>query len=63
MLKMVIIPISFNTSHDEILVYYDRYKLERVFYNLISNAFRYTPKGGVIEVNVSKLESDINNRS
>ena len=50
---------SFNTSDEEILVYYDRYKLERVFYNLISNAFRYTPKGGVISVNVSKSEKSI----
>ncbi|AJR04467.1 hybrid sensor histidine kinase/response regulator transcription factor [Siansivirga zeaxanthinifaciens] len=50
---------NFKTTHEEILVYYDRYKLERVFYNLISNAFRYTPKGGVIEFNISKLERDI----
>lgn len=49
----------FNTSNEEILVYYDRYKLERVFYNLISNAFRYTPKGGHISVNVSKEENYI----
>lgn len=50
---------TFNTTDEEILVYYDRHKLERVFYNLISNAFRYTPKGGVIEVNITKLENDI----
>ncbi|WP_445735967.1 two-component regulator propeller domain-containing protein [Mariniflexile sp.] len=50
---------TFNTSDEEILVYYDRYKLERVFYNLISNAFRYTPKGGAISVHVLKLENDI----
>tara|TARA_R110002049_G_scaffold151804_1_gene315560 strand:- start:348 stop:4400 length:4053 start_codon:yes stop_codon:yes gene_type:complete len=50
---------TFNTSDEEILVYYDRYKLERVFYNLISNAYRYTPKGGVISVHVLKLEKEI----
>jgi ligand-binding sensor domain-containing protein/signal transduction histidine kinase/DNA-binding response OmpR family regulator len=50
---------TFNTTHEEILVYYDRYKLERVFYNLISNAFRYTPKGGTISLNVSKTEHQI----
>ncbi|WP_289660801.1 two-component regulator propeller domain-containing protein [Flavobacterium panacagri] len=44
---------TFETSEDEILVYYDRYKLERVFYNLISNAFRYTPKGGAINIKIS----------
>ncbi|MEO0331481.1 MAG: two-component regulator propeller domain-containing protein, partial [Bacteroidota bacterium] len=35
---------TFHASNDEILVYFDRDKLERVFYNLISNAFRYTPR-------------------
>jgi signal transduction histidine kinase/DNA-binding response OmpR family regulator len=44
---------TFETSEDEILVYFDRYKLERVFYNLISNAFRYTPKGGNIHLKIS----------
>jgi ligand-binding sensor domain-containing protein/signal transduction histidine kinase/DNA-binding response OmpR family regulator len=50
---------NFNTTDDEILVYYDRYKLERVFYNLISNAFRYTPKGGVVSINIKKGDNEI----
>jgi DNA-binding response OmpR family regulator/two-component sensor histidine kinase len=50
---------TFSTSDEEILVYYDRYKLERVFYNLISNAFRYTPKGGIISIHIKKEEKDI----
>lgn len=50
---------TFSTSDEEILVYYDRYKLERVFYNLVSNAFRYTPKGGVISMSIKKEEKDI----
>ena len=44
---------TFESSQEEILVYFDRYKLERVFYNLISNAFRYTPKGGNIHLKIS----------
>jgi signal transduction histidine kinase/ligand-binding sensor domain-containing protein/DNA-binding response OmpR family regulator len=44
---------TFEASEEEILVYFDRYKLERVFYNLISNAFRYTPKGGNINVKIN----------
>lgn len=43
---------NFESSDDEILAYFDRYKLERVFYNLISNAFRYTPKGGSINIKI-----------
>ncbi|WP_282148804.1 hybrid sensor histidine kinase/response regulator transcription factor [Algibacter lectus] len=50
---------SFHTTEDQILVYYDRYKLERVFYNLISNAFRYTPKNGTIEINISQENDNI----
>ena len=42
----------FDTPSDEILMFYDRYKLERVFYNLISNAFRYTPKNGKITIRI-----------
>lgn len=45
---------TFSASKEVILVYYDRYKLERVFYNLISNAFRYTPKGGKIHIEVQE---------
>nr|WP_199000587.1 two-component regulator propeller domain-containing protein [Flavobacterium sp. ASV13] len=44
---------TFESAEDEIPVYFDRYKLERVFYNLISNAFRYTPKGGNIHLKIS----------
>ena len=50
---------TFESSHDKIKVYYDRSKLERVFYNLISNAFRYTPKGGQIKIRVSQEAENI----
>ncbi|MFZ0597414.1 MAG: two-component regulator propeller domain-containing protein, partial [Flavobacterium sp.] len=44
---------TFESSQEEIPVYFDRYKLERVFYNLISNAFRYTPKAGNIHLKIA----------
>ena len=44
---------TFESTDEEIPVYFDRYKLERVFYNLISNAFRYTPKDGNIHLKIS----------
>ena len=50
---------DFKTSDDEILVYYDRDKLERVFFNLISNAFKFTPKGGKIKIKISKDDQHI----
>jgi signal transduction histidine kinase/ligand-binding sensor domain-containing protein/DNA-binding response OmpR family regulator len=50
---------NFHTTDDQILVYYDRYKLERVFYNLISNAFRYTPKNGFINIRIKQDNTNI----
>lgn len=50
---------QFQSSSEEILVYYDRYKLERVFYNLISNAFRYTKKGGTICVKIRQENQEV----
>lgn len=50
---------TFESSEEEILVYFDRYKLERVFYNLISNAFRYTPKGGNIHLKITRDQENI----
>jgi len=46
---------TFHASSEKILMYYDRVKLEQVFYNLISNAFKYTPKNGTISVAVVEL--------
>ena len=50
---------TFESSEEEILVYFDRLKLERVFYNLISNAFRYTPKGGEIIIKIRKEKNEV----
>ncbi|WP_417444125.1 two-component regulator propeller domain-containing protein [Joostella sp.] len=50
---------EFYSPSESILVYYDRYKLERVIYNLISNAFRYTPKNGKIILRVLKEDNHI----
>jgi len=50
---------TFESSDEEILVYFDRFKLERVFFNLISNAFRYTPKGGEIAIKIRKEKNEI----
>ena len=50
---------KFICDEEQILVYYDRYKLERVFYNLISNAFRYTPKEGEIILRVKRDQNHI----
>ena len=43
---------TFENAQDHIAVFYDRPKLEQVFYNLISNAFKYTPNGGNIAIEI-----------
>ncbi len=50
---------EFNCDEDEIMVYYDRKKLERLFYNLISNAFKYTPKEGKIIVSIKIAKNTV----
>ncbi len=45
---------KYEKEEDVISLWYDRDKMERVFYNLISNAFKYTPKGGEIRLKTWK---------
>ena len=45
--------INFNVIAPEKLVcYFDRDLVEKVIYNLLSNAFKYTPVNGIIEIEV-----------
>lgn len=37
---------------EELLLCFDRDILEKALYNLLSNAFKHTPKGGVVEIEV-----------
>src|SRR4030065_1383905 len=44
------ISLKFNSSEDEIIVYVDKEKIEKIITNVLSNAFKFTPEGGRIEV-------------
>ncbi len=47
----------FKSEFTRLIIWADIEKLEKVIYNLLSNAFKYTPEKGQIEIKVS---SDIN---
>ncbi len=53
------ISLQFETTLDEIVLDYDPEKLEKVFYNLLSNAFKFTPPGGEVSVQLSVNSSQL----
>jgi signal transduction histidine kinase/DNA-binding NarL/FixJ family response regulator len=46
--------LQFHAQEENITLYFDPEKLEKVLYNLLSNAFKFTPPGGRITVIVTK---------
>ncbi len=47
------ITLKFYSDKDEVVVYFDKDKIEKIITNILSNAFKFTPDGGSIEVTVS----------
>jgi len=53
------IEYSFKSSNPQILVYFDKDQMEKVFFNLLSNAFKFTQKGGNIELEIVLKEHEV----
>ena len=53
------IHLSFAQNHDMLFTYIDEEKLERGLLNLISNAMKFTDKGGHIEVSVTQSQKKL----
>ena len=46
----------FITAEDYVLTTFDHNKIERILFNLLSNAFKFTEKGGNISVHIQSVE-------
>ncbi len=49
----------FRSEESELPGFFDRDSIERICFNLLSNAFKYTPLGGSIEISVAKSGEDV----
>ncbi|HEY6436812.1 MAG TPA: ATP-binding protein, partial [Ignavibacteriaceae bacterium] len=52
------IKLTFSCSDDNFEVWADRDKFEKIINNLLSNAFKFTPDGGSITVNVNRINAN-----
>jgi signal transduction histidine kinase/ligand-binding sensor domain-containing protein/DNA-binding response OmpR family regulator len=44
------IQFSFTSNVDDLEIYFDKDKIEKILFNLLSNAFKYTPDNGTVSV-------------
>ena len=49
----------FESMDDDLLVWFDPVQMQKIFYNLLSNAFKYTEDGGSIKMYVRRLRQSV----
>ena len=49
------ISFRFDAEPESLNIFFDADKIEKIFYNLLSNAFKYTPTGGKIRFSMEKV--------
>lgn len=53
------ISYSFESVDEELLLWFDPVQMQKVFYNLLSNAFKYTEDGGTIKMYIRRLRQSV----
>jgi len=56
------IQLSFKSNTESLFVSFDMDKMEKILFNLLSNAFKFTPEGGIISVDVAS-EPTVNQKN
>jgi len=56
------IDLVFHSNEDDIGMFVDRDKLEKILYNLLSNAFKFTGEGGKIKVELNRSQPIVSSR-
>ena len=50
---------TFSTEIDKLTIQFDRDKVQKILFNLLSNAFKYTPDRGTVNVNVYQDANEV----
>jgi signal transduction histidine kinase/AraC-like DNA-binding protein len=53
------IQFNFNTVENKIIAYIDKSKMEKILNNVLSNAFKFTPEGGRVEVGIISKGNEV----
>ncbi|QIA07649.1 hybrid sensor histidine kinase/response regulator transcription factor [Draconibacterium halophilum] len=56
------IEFSLNTAPENIMAYFDPDKMEKIVFNLLSNAFKYSPDNSAISINVFERNNTENEK-